>query len=202
VLAALACYQIFRWMSAPPQGWGPTAASSDTPSFSQPSGPLDILKPGDYTMRSLSVLFMIAVLVSSATAQGKKGKGLQLTDLPAPVQKTVQANLNGGEIKNIAKEKEDGVEQYEVETVLNGKARDFDVDTKGALLGIEEETTIDAIPAAAKDRILKKVGGGKVGRIESVSKPGQPMMYEAAYTDKNGKKHEVLVKTDGTETKD
>ena len=153
-------------------------------------------------MRYLSFLLMIAVLVSPATAQGKKGKGLQLTDLPAAVQKTVQANLNGGEIKNIAKEKEDGVEQYEVETVLNGKARDFDVDTKGALLGIEEQTTIDAIPAAAKDRILKKVGGGKLGMIESVSKPGQPMMYEAAYTDQNGKKHEVLVKKDGTETKD
>ena len=153
-------------------------------------------------MRYLSFLLMIAVLVSSATAQGKRGKGLLLTDLPAAVQKTVQANLNGGEIKNIAKEKEDGVEQYEVETVLNGKARDFDVDTKGALLGIEEQTTIDAIPAAAKDRILKKVGGGKLARIESVSKPGRPMMYEASYTDQNGKKHEVLVKKDGTETKD
>src|ERR1700730_17536747 len=107
-------------------------------------------------MRAVTVLFAIVAL-GSAMAQAKKG--LQLNDLPAAVQKTVQANLNGGEIKNIAKEKEDGVEQYEVETVLNGKARDFDVDTKGALLGIEEQTTIDAIPAAAKDRILKKVGG-------------------------------------------
>jgi hypothetical protein len=153
-------------------------------------------------MRYLSVLLTIAVLASSAMAQGNKGKGLQLKDLPAAVQKTVQANLDGGEIKNIAKEKEDGVEQYEVETVLNGKARDFDVDTKGVLLGIEEQTTMDAIPAAAKDGILKKVGAGKLGMVESVSKPGQPMMYEASYTDTKGKKHEVLVKADGTETKD
>jgi hypothetical protein len=152
-------------------------------------------------MRSLSVLLTIAVLGSSAMAQEKKGKGLQLKDLPAAVQKTVQANLDGGEIKNIAKEKEDGVEQYEVETVLDGKGRDFDVDSKGTLLGIEEQTTIDAIPAAAKAGILKNVGDGKLGMIESVSKPGQPMMYEASYTDKKGKKYEVLVKADGSETK-
>lgn len=153
-------------------------------------------------MRSLAVLLAIVALGSSTMAQEKKGKGLQLKDLPAAVQKTVQANLNGGEIKNIAKEKEDGVEQYEVETVLNGKTRDFDVDSKGALLVIEEQTTIDAIPVAAKASILKKVGDGKLGKIETFSKPAQPMMYEASCTDRKGKSHEVLVKADGTETKE
>jgi hypothetical protein len=67
---------------------------------------------------------------------------------------------------------------------------------------VEEATTIDAIPAAAKSSILKKVGDGKLGMIETFTKTGQPMMYEAAYTDKKGKKHEVLVKEDGTETKE
>jgi hypothetical protein len=153
-------------------------------------------------MHSLTVLLAIVALGSSAMAQERKGKGLQLKDLPAAVQKTVQANLNGGDIKNIAKEKEDGVEQYEVETVLNGKARDFDVDSKGALLVVEEQTAIDVIPAAAKAGILKKVGDGKLGTIETFSKPGQPMMYEASYSDKKGKKHEALVKADGSETRE
>lgn len=152
-------------------------------------------------MRALTVLLVISALGSSATAQEAKGKGLQLKSLPAPVQKTVQANLNGGQIKNIAKEKEDGIEQFEVETALNGKVRNFNVDSKGTLLVIEEETTIDAIPAAAKAGLLKKIGDGKVGMIETFTKPGQPTMYEAGYTDKKGKKHEVLVKADGTETK-
>jgi hypothetical protein len=153
-------------------------------------------------MRTLTVLLMIIALGGSARAQEKKGKGLQLKDLPAAVQKTVQANLKGGEIKHIDKEKEDGVEQYEVESVLNGKTRDFNVDSKGALLVVEEGTTIDAIPAAAKAGILKKIGDGKIGTIETFAKPGQPMMYEAGYTDQKGKKHEVLVKADGSETKE
>ena len=153
-------------------------------------------------MRTLTMLLAILALGGAAQAQEKKGKGLQLKDLPAAVQTTVQANLKGGEIKNISKEKENGVEQYEVETMLNGKTRDFDVDSKGTLLVVEEGTTVDAIPAAAKAGILKKVGDGKLGTIETFVKPGQAMMYEAAYTDKKGKKHEVLVKADGSETKE
>jgi hypothetical protein len=76
------------------------------------------------------------------------------------------------------------------------------VDSKGVLLVVEKATTVDAIPAAARAGIQKKVGNGKLTVLETFSKPGQPMMYEAGYTDKAGKKHEVLVKTDGKETKE
>ena len=93
------------------------------------------------------------------------------------------------------------MDQYEVETMLNGKHRDFNVDTKGKLLLVEEETSIDSIPAAAKAAILKKVGDGKLGMVELFMRGGETM-YEAAYTTKAGKKQEVLVKADGTETKD
>ena len=151
-------------------------------------------------MRALTVLFAIVALV--AVAQENKGKGLQLRDLPAAVQKTVQDHLMGGEIKSIGKEREDGLEQYEVESVLNGNSRDFNVDTKGNLLLVEVATTLDAIPAAAKASILKKVADGKLAVVETFTKTGQPTMSEASYTDKKGKKHELLVKADGTETKE
>lgn len=153
-------------------------------------------------MRVLSVVMTIVALGIFTVAQVEKAKGLRLTDLPAAVQNTVRANLNGGEIKHISREKEDGVEQYEIETVLNGKARDFDVDSRGVLLVIEEQTSIDAIPAEARAGVLKKVSDGKLGRIETLSKPGKPLRYEAAYTDKKGNWHEVLVKADGGETKE
>jgi len=144
---------------------------------------------------------VLMVLLATVALAGEK-KGLQLKDLPPAVQKTVQDNLNGAEIRNIGKEKEDGVEQYEVESLLNGKSRDFNVDAKGNLLLVEAATTIDAVPAAAKASILKKVGDGKLAGVETFTKTGQPTMYEASYTDKRGKKHEVLVKADGTQTKE
>ena len=153
-------------------------------------------------LRSLTVLLAVVVFCLSFLAQENKGKGLQLKDLPAVVQKTVEDNVKGGQIKNISKEKEDGIEQYEVESLVNGKSRDFNVDTNGNLLVVEESTTIDAIPAAAKASILKKVADGKLRTVETFTKPGQPLMYEAAYIDKKGKHHEVLVKADGTGTKE
>jgi uncharacterized membrane protein YkoI len=125
---------------------------------------------------------------------------LQLKNLPAAVQKTVQENLKGGEIKNISKETEKGVIQYEVETILDGN-RDFNVDAKGKLLVVEEETDLATIPAPARAAIEKKAAGGKIGMVELFMRGGETL-YEAAYTSKDGKKHEVLVKADGTETKD
>lgn len=117
------------------------------------------------------------------------------------MQKTVQDQAKGAEIRNIGRETEKGVTQYEVETVLNGKHRDFNVDTKGNLVVVEEETTLDAIPAAARAGIEKRAAGGKLGMVEIMTRGGQTF-YEAAYTSKNGKKHEVLVKPDGAETKE
>jgi hypothetical protein len=157
-------------------------------------------------MRKLAVLVAMGslgfVALGGFAVAEEKGQSLKLKDLPAAVQKAVQDNLKGGEIKNIGKEKEDGIEQYEIESVRNGKARDYNVDAKGNLLLVEEATMIDAIPAAAKASILKKIADGKLTLVETFTKTGMPMMYEASYSDKKGKKHEVLIKADGTETKE
>jgi uncharacterized membrane protein YkoI len=147
------------------------------------------------------IIALLALCVGAAFAQEKKEKTLSLKDLAPAVQKTIQAELKGGEIKSISKETEHGVAQYEVETMLNGKHRDFNIDTKGKLLLVEEETSIDSIPAAAKAAILRKVGDGKLGMVELFMRGGETM-YEAGYTTKAGKKQEVLVRADGTETKD
>jgi len=148
--------------------------------------------------RTLTILLAIVALAAAALAAGKK---LALKDLPAAAQKTVQDQLKGGEIKSIAKETENGVEQYEVETMLNGKHRDLNVDTKGNLLVVEEETSMDTIPAAAKAAMEKKAAGGKIAMVELFMR-GSETLYEAAYTSKDGKKHEALFKADGTETKE
>lgn len=150
-------------------------------------------------MRILATYLLVAALCGFAQA---KEKTLELKSLPPAVRASIQANLKGGEIKTISKEKEDGVEQYEVESRLNGKNRDFNVDSSGTLLVVEEQTTLSDIPAPARAAILKKSSGGKVTSVETFSKPGQPMMYEASYTNAAGRKREVLVKADGTETKE
>jgi hypothetical protein len=148
-------------------------------------------------IRKLTIMLALFALAGAAIAAR-----LTVKDLPATVQTTVNDNLNGGEIRNIGKETEHGITQYEVETMRNGKHRDFNVNAKGALLVVEEETTIDSIPAAAKAAILKKVGDGKLRTVEIVNKPGTETMFEAAWTSKSGRKFEVLVKADGGQNRE
>ena len=148
-------------------------------------------------MRILTTAAAMIALCFFAAAAEKK---LALKDLPTAVQKTVQDELKGAEIKNIGKEKEDGIVQYEVETMLNGKHRDFNVDAKGKLLVVEEETSIDAVPAAVKSAIIRKVDNGKLDMVERFIRDGETM-YEASYTTMAGKKHEILFKANGTETR-
>jgi hypothetical protein len=150
----------------------------------------------------MTTFLLAALLTGNAVAQSAKPRAPQLKDLPAAVQKTVQETLKGGEIKTISKEKEDGIEQYEIESTLNGQRRDFNVAADGRLLVVEEATTLDAIPAAAKAAIMKKVAGGSLTTVETFAKPGKPLLYEAAYKDAKGKRHEVLVDAEGKEVKE
>lgn len=144
---------------------------------------------------------IIGLTILACSVGAASAASLQLKNLPAAVQKTVQENLKGAEIKNISKETEKGVTQYEVETMLNGKHRDFNVDAKGKLLVVEEETDLAAIPAPARAAIEKKAAGGKVGMVQTLDKGDGAILYEAAFTTKAGKKGSILVKADGTETK-
>jgi len=145
-------------------------------------------------------MWILGVMIVTCASLALPDKTLKLADLPAAVQSTVRQELKGGEIKNIIKETEKGVTRFEVESVLNGKHRDFNIDTKGTLVTLEEETSIDAIPAAAKDALVKKIADGNLSMVEVVSKSGTTF-YEASYVSKSGKKHEFAVTASGTPVK-
>ena len=113
-------------------------------------------------------------------------KKLAMKDLPPAVQKGVQDNLEGGTVKNLAKETEDGKTVYEVESTLNGKARDFMLDATGHLLSVEDEIAIDALPAAVKAVFEKQ---GTIVSAETLTK-GRMVAYEGR-VEKNGKKSAV-----------
>ena len=151
--------------------------------------------------RALAVMILGAAVVCATATAGADDKKLQKKDLPPAVQKTVDEQTKGAEIKNISKETEKGVTQYEVEPLVNGKHRDFNVDTKGGMVVVEEEVTIASVPSAAKAAIEKMVGAGKLVMVEKMTK-GSETLYEARYTGKDGKKHGLLLKADGTETKE
>jgi hypothetical protein len=55
------------------------------------------------------------------------------------------------------------------------------VDAKGKVLVVEDQTTLEAIPAPARSAIQKAVGKGKLTLVEKVTK-GQTIFYEGHVT--------------------
>ena len=141
-------------------------------------------------MKTTLLALGLSVGVAALSAADKK---VQMKDLPAAVQKTVQAEeAKGARIVGLATEVEGGKKMYEVETIVGGRTRDLLLNAAGAIVETEEETAIDAVPASVKAAFEAR---GKVGKVETVTK-GRTVTYEAV-VEKNGKKSEVAVDAAG-----
>ena len=121
---------------------------------------------------------------------------VQMKDLPPPVQQTLKEQTKDAKLRGLAKEAENGKTYYEAETVANGKTRDVLIDPSGKIVEVEEEIVLDSVPEQARAGLKKLAGGGKIVRVESVTK-GAVVSYEAV-VQRNGKKSEVAVNADGT----
>jgi hypothetical protein len=146
------------------------------------------------TKRQLgSVVAVLSLLAATPAIAGQK---VQLKDLPPAVQQAVQANLKGGTLKGLSKEVAKGKTQYEVESTLNGRTRDFLLDAAGGLVEVEEELATDAVPTAVRLALSRR---GNVLKVESVTR-GTAVTYEGI-VEKNGKKTEVALDENGKRPK-
>jgi hypothetical protein len=133
------------------------------------------------------------LFVLPALAQEKK---LQKSDLPAAVQKTADEQSKGATVKGYSSEVEDGKLTYEVQLTVNGHGRDVAIDANGVLLEVEDEVDMTTLPAAVQDGLKKKAGTGKILKVESLTKKGKLVAYEAVVQD-GTKKKEIQVGPDG-----
>ena len=144
-------------------------------------------------MRMKTLVSTFIFVAATATAAEKPVK---MKDLPVPVQKTVREQIRNAELKGLSKETEKGETFYEAETMVNGKSRDILIDPNGAVVEVEEETTLDSVPPAVKAALEKAKQKGTILKVEIVTK-GSAVSYEAVVK-RNGKKSEIAVAPDGT----
>jgi uncharacterized membrane protein YkoI len=142
-----------------------------------------------------SKLAIVLALTTIAFGQESERK-IQRADLPPAVEKTVAAQSQGATIKGFSQEKENGQTFFEAEMTLNGHSKDVLIDTNGAVVEVEEQVSLDSLPAAVKDGLQAKAGKGKILKVESITKYDQLVAYEAKVAT-GGKKSEVQVGTDG-----
>ena len=138
----------------------------------------------------LSAGIILAILAVSAE------KKIKRADLPADVQKTVDAETMGATVLGFSEETEHGNTYYEVEMTVSDHNKDVLIDPKGVVVEIEEEVGIASLPAAVRTGLETQAAGGTVKTVESLTKNGKLVAYEAQVLT-HGKKSEIHVGPDG-----
>ena len=125
-----------------------------------------------------------------------KEKKIKREDLPPAVERTVAAQSQGATIKGFSSEVEGGKTLYEVELTMNGHGKDISMDKDGKIVEVEEEVAMDSLPPEVKAGLTKAAGNGTITKLESLTKGGKLVAYEADV--KNALKHsEVQVGPNG-----
>jgi hypothetical protein len=133
------------------------------------------------------------LLAATVSAQEKK---IKRSDLPPAVEKTVAAQSAGATIRGFSTEKEKGQTFYEAEMMVDGHSKDVLIATDGTIVEVEEQVALDSLSADVKAGLQAKAAKGKILKVESLTKKGKLVAYEAQ-VETNGKKSEVQVGPDG-----
>ena len=140
---------------------------------------------------------VVGVLFCVAPAQERK---INRSQLPPAVEQTVKRESAGATIKGFATEVERGQKLYEASLVVNGRTKDILIDRQGNIVEVEEQVSIDSLPAAVQDALRKNAGRGTISVVESLTKNGQLVAYEAQV--KHGKRRsEIQVGPNGEKLK-
>lgn len=164
-------------------------------------------------LRLLGAAFTVAVMLTGASlasaapkrSQKEEGGGqesrIKMKDLPAAVQQTVREQSKGATIRGLSREVENGETNYEVELRVNGHNRDVLIAPNGTVVEVEEQVTLDSLPAVVRTAIEQNAAGGRTVLVESLTKGGTLMWYEA-HIKKAGKSREVKINPEGQLVKD
>jgi hypothetical protein len=139
----------------------------------------------------------VVVLMMCAVAQAQDHeKKIKRSSLPPAVEKTVAEQSEGATIRGLSKEQEKGQTFYEAEFLIDGHNKDVLMDETGVVVEIEEQVPLESLPPAVKDGLQTLAGRDKILGVESLTKKGRLVAYEAKVLS-NGKKSELQVGPDG-----
>ncbi len=140
-------------------------------------------------------LVALALLTMTATAWAQE-RPVKQSELPPAVARTVATVSQGATVRGLSREVENGQTLYEVELRVNGHGKDVTMDSTGTVVEVEEEVALASLPAAVQAGLRTAAGAGTIGKVESLTKHGQLVAYEA-HVVTAGKRSEVQVAPDG-----
>ncbi len=141
-------------------------------------------------LRDRIIFASLVIALATVTAAQAQERKIKRAQLPPAVEKTVAEQSQGATIKGFSTEIEKGNRVYEAEMTVNGHGKDILIDSKGNVIEIEEEVAMDSLSQAVKDGLTKAAGTGTISKIESLTKNGALVAYEAVV--KRGAKHSEI----------
>ena len=142
-------------------------------------------------------VLVLGLLFSVASAQEKK---ITRKQLPPAVEKTVAKESEGATVKGFATEVEKGQRLYEAELIVNGHHKDILMNRQGVIVEVEEEVSMDSLPATVQAGLRKAAGSGIIGMIESLTKRGKLVAYEG-HVKTGARRSEIQVGPQGEKLK-
>lgn len=131
-----------------------------------------------------SALIVILALVMAAVAAAQTAKPAQAAKpagpeakLPTAILKAFQQSYPNATIKGSAKETENGKTVWEVESIENNLTRDLIYNPDGTVVEIEEQVTIDSLPAAVSAAVKTQYPKATITKAEKMT-IGATIQYE------------------------
>jgi uncharacterized membrane protein YkoI len=146
--------------------------------------------------RAITVAVVATMLFGVLAVAQEQEKKIKRSDLPPAVEKAVAEQSQGTNIRGFSQEKENGQTFYETELTVNGHSKDILMDAQGSVVEVEEQVPVESLSPAVRNGLQAKAGSGKLVKVETLTKKGKLVAYEAKVAT-NGKKSEVQVGSDG-----
>jgi hypothetical protein len=142
--------------------------------------------------------FLLTVALAITSCAYAAEHSVPCNTLPDAVQQRSKALLESGTtVHGCVKDVSGGKTTYEIELVTSSGSKDVTFSPLGDILEIEQQVDAAAVVAAA---FSKAAGGGKLGKVESLTRQGQLVAYESTI-EKGGRHRELAFRPDGTAVK-
>jgi len=145
-------------------------------------------------------LLLTAALALSPCAYAAE-HSVPCSTLPDAVQQRSKSLLEPGTtVHGCVKDVSAGKTTYEMELITPKGSKDVTFSPQGDVLEIEQQVDATALPPPVAAAFAKAASGGKLGKVESLTRQGQLIAYESTVV-KDGRHRELAFRPDGTPMK-
>ena len=108
-------------------------------------------------------IFLCALLSGFALAQ-EKGQ-LKLADLPPAAQSTIKEQTGSGALHNLWVGKNQGEKVFGAVIIVDGKRKEVVVNADGKIVDLQQEVTVESLPAPMRKALTEQPRGAKILNI-------------------------------------